>query len=183
MCLLQRLTHTLQSWPKGKPRPWYTGLFQVLERIAQVVYRLQLPEGTRLHHVHVGLLKPFRRDPPPTTPPVPPTHNGCLLPATKCVLHTQLHCDVWHILMQWRGMTRNDNTWEPLQSFKDIYPDVQLEDELFEAERCYDRCQRKRCTWLRCTPALEGHGLNLFHLIYFHSPPPPQIEIRSRLSC
>ena len=34
--------------------------------------------------------------------------------------------------MKWQGLPIDDATWEPLQEFKDLYPDVQLEDELFE---------------------------------------------------
>jgi transcriptional regulator GlxA family with amidase domain len=34
--------------------------------------------------------------------------------------------------MKWQGLPADEATWEPLQHFKDLYPDVQLEDELFE---------------------------------------------------
>jgi hypothetical protein len=36
------------------------------------------------------------------------------------------------VLVQGQGLPSDDATWEPLQDFKDLYPDVQLEDELFE---------------------------------------------------
>ena len=36
------------------------------------------------------------------------------------------------MLVQWQGLPSDESTWEPLQDFKDRYPDVQLEDELFE---------------------------------------------------
>ena len=105
----------------------------MLEHIGAVAYRLRLPEGARLHNVfHVGLLKPFKGDPLATPPTVPPVQDGWLLPAPDNVLRAQLRRGAWHVLVQWQGLPSDDATWEPLQDFKDRYPDVQLEDELFE---------------------------------------------------
>ena len=68
--LLHWPTHSLEHRPKGKLGPRYAGPFQVLERIGQV-------EGGRLHDMyHMGLLKPLHGDPPTTTPPLPPVHDG-----------------------------------------------------------------------------------------------------------
>jgi hypothetical protein len=36
------------------------------------------------------------------------------------------------VLVKWQGLPTDDATWELLQEFQDLYPDVQLEDELFE---------------------------------------------------
>lgn len=35
------------------------------------------------------------------------------------------------LLVKWHGLPDNDATWEPLNDFKNLYPDVQLEDKLF----------------------------------------------------
>ena len=79
-----------------------------------MAYRLQLPEGTRLHDVfHVGLLKPHRGDTPAAPGLVPPTHDGRLLPAPARVLQAQLYRDVWHVVVQWHGMAAEEGTWEP----------------------------------------------------------------------
>lgn len=80
--LLHRPTHSLEHRPKGKLSLCW--LFQVLAHIGQVTYRLQLPEGTRLHDVfHVGLLKPLKVDPPSTPPPVPPVFDDLLAACSR----------------------------------------------------------------------------------------------------
>jgi transposase InsO family protein len=131
--LLHRPMQALIAQPKGKLRPRYAGPFQVLERIGAVAYRLQLPPGARLHDVfHVGQLKAYE-GPPPTAPaPLPPVQDGRLLPSPERVLKAQLRRGEWRILVQWQGLPADDATWEPLAKFKDQFPEVQLEDELFE---------------------------------------------------
>ena len=62
---------------------------------------------------------------------MPPVQDGRLLPAPERVLRAQLRRGDWMLLVKWQGLTEDDATWEPLQHFKDLYPDVQLEDELF----------------------------------------------------
>jgi hypothetical protein len=66
-------------------------------------------------------------------------------------LKAQLRRDVWYILIQWQGMTREEATWEILADFKDLYPKFQLEDELFSqagrdvmTDMQYKRKQRAR---------------------------------------
>ena len=40
--------------------------------------------------------------------------------------------DVWYVLVQWDGLPEEEATWEKLDHFRQQFPDVQLEDELFE---------------------------------------------------
>ena len=48
----------------AKLSPRYCGLFEVLERIGPVAYRLAFPASTRAHNVfHVFFLKKFLHDP------------------------------------------------------------------------------------------------------------------------
>ena len=104
----------------------------MVESIGPVAYRLRLPEGARIHDVfHVGVLKPFRGTPPTPPPALPPLHNARPLHRPERVLRLQLHRGAWHVPVHWAGMDAAEATWEPVDEFKTLFPDFQLEDELF----------------------------------------------------
>ena len=50
----------------------------------------------------------------------------------------------WHVLVEWRGLSPHDATWEPRELFVERYPDFQLEDELFPEERRDVRAQEQQ---------------------------------------
>jgi len=120
----------------SKLAPRFYGTFQVIARIGDVAYRLQLPEKARIHNVfHVGLLKKFIGDPPAAAPvPLPPIVHGRVLPTPSKILRARLNRGVWELLIHWEGRAASEATWERLPVFVADYPDFHLEDELFLGE-------------------------------------------------
>ncbi|XP_073367793.1 uncharacterized protein [Aegilops tauschii subsp. strangulata] len=132
LCLLHRSTQSLDPRAKRKLGPRYAGPFAALEHIGKVAYRLQLPAGACIHDVfHVGLLKPYRGEPPAAPLALPPTFDGRILPGSEKVLQAQLRRGVWYVLIQWTGLPAEEATCEQRDEFRQHYPDFQLEDELF----------------------------------------------------
>jgi hypothetical protein len=130
--LLQRPRQSLLPGKRGKLSPRYAGPYQIVERIGDLAYKLQLPEGARIHNVfHIGVLKPFIGTPPATTPSLPPLQHGHLLQAPEKVLRSQIRNGLRHILVQWAGFPSAAATWENVDEFREAYPEFQLEDELF----------------------------------------------------
>ncbi|KAL4574559.1 hypothetical protein LXL04_021392 [Taraxacum kok-saghyz] len=103
-----------------KLSPKFYGPFPVLQRIGQVAYRLQLPDGSRIHNVfHVSLLKTHHGPGPVTTVDLPPLLDGrTLLKPLK------------ELLVQWTLGGEESATWEDRAVFSDAYPDFELEDKL-----------------------------------------------------
>jgi hypothetical protein len=64
-------------------------------------------------------------------PALPPTADGRLLPGPEKVLKAQQRHGVWHVLVQWTGLSVEDATWEKLDEFSQQFSDIQLEDKLF----------------------------------------------------
>lgn len=125
--ILHRPMQSLVPGSRGKLSPRYAGPFQILERLGQVAYRLQLPEHARIHDVfHVGILKPFRGTPPTTVPALPPLHNGRILQQPERILGSSIRRGSWHVLVQWVGLTPAEATWEKVDTFRAEYPTFQV---------------------------------------------------------
>lgn len=75
--VMVRLRPHRQSSVSGQRRGFYKlnkrfyGSFKILDRIGPAAYKLQLPEGTRIHPVfHCSMLKPFHQPPLPDNQPL-----------------------------------------------------------------------------------------------------------------
>lgn len=66
-----------------KLAPWFYGLYEILERVRLVAYRLALPSDSCIHNVfhvsllqkHFGVMLPVTPQLPPTSPLIPCYHN------------------------------------------------------------------------------------------------------------
>jgi hypothetical protein len=146
--LRQRAAASLPRTVSGKLKPRFVGPYRVTEVINEVVVRLQLPPGARLHDVfHVGVLKKFV-GPPPTSPPLlAPILHGAAVPAPSRVTQGRTARGVRQVLVEWEGEPSHAATWEDLDDFRARFPSFQLEDELdFEAGRdvLYGRTYTRR---------------------------------------
>jgi hypothetical protein len=107
------------------------GPYRVVEIINDVVVRLELPLGARLHDVfHVGMLKKFIGAPPTSPPVLPAIHNGAVIPKPLRVKQARLVRGVHQVPVRRRGEPTKSASWEDLDEFRIKYPNFQLEDKL-----------------------------------------------------
>jgi hypothetical protein len=130
--LNQRAATSVRGTGPSKLSAKFFGPYQVTTKIGSVSYRLQLPLNAKIHNVfHVVFLKKFEGSPPTHTPQLPPIVRGCAVPVPEKLVRARPTASSWEVLTQWQGKTVAEATWEPLEQFKDAYPEFKLEDELF----------------------------------------------------
>jgi hypothetical protein len=134
--VLLRLHHRSASGitdrAQAKLAPKFFRPFQVLECIGTMAYRLKLPPKVRIHDVfHVAFLKKFEGVPLATPARLPPLAHWRVLPVPAKVLRAHSTPSSWELLVKWVGLDTVDASWEPLEEFKEKYPNFKLEDELF----------------------------------------------------
>jgi hypothetical protein len=110
----------------------FCGPYQILKRIGEVSYKLQLSARACIHDVfHVALLKKFEGTTPSQVVPLPDILHGRVIPSPAKVVKALLNRGVWELLVQWVGRAAVDASWEQLEEFKCQFPHIQLADELF----------------------------------------------------
>lgn len=118
--LLSTKNITLRAPGSKKLAPKYIGPFPVVAKINDVAYKLELPQGYRIHPVfHVSLLKPWRGNgtyQPPN--PVAFDDEGHPLWAVESILRmreraTAGRTKIREFLVKWEGFGPEHDTWEP----------------------------------------------------------------------
>ena len=111
-----------------KLSPRFFGPYQVLEKIGEVAYRLDLPSDATIHPVfHVSCLKAklgYNHVAIALLPSV--NSNGILTPKPVVVLLTRSHKLrnklITQHLIQWQGGNADDATWEDLLVLQQQFP-------------------------------------------------------------
>ena len=111
----------------GKLAKRFYGPFKVLEKIGGAAYRLQLPEGTKIHPVfHYSLLKPFRGAPDDAKiAKLPATFidNQPLITPSSILDYRKSpsNPENWEVLVQWDGLHLDDTSWEDWDQLRQRY--------------------------------------------------------------
>ncbi|GJR81588.1 putative mitochondrial protein, partial [Tanacetum coccineum] len=123
--LKMRLYRQLRVYPR------YYGLYRMLERVGEVTYKLQLPEGARIHPVyHVSQLKRALGDGVvvSTLPVVDSDERLVFAPAA--VLDMRENEGRQEVLIAWQGMPPVEATWEGFEVMMRQFPSFHLEDKV-----------------------------------------------------
>ena len=98
--------------------PLWIGPFKVLQQVGKVAYKVELPDGMKMHNVfHVSLLKSFVRGTGKVIPPPPPELiAGNLEYEAERVLDHDPQRGKY--LIKWTGYGHENNTWEPEKHLK-----------------------------------------------------------------
>jgi hypothetical protein len=102
----------------------YFGPFEIIARVGEVAYKLQLPDYAKIHPVfHVSQLKPFKGVPQDQYMPLPlsmsevgPMIQPAAVLDTRTILRgTQ---EIHQVLIQWDQYTAAEATWEDIHTMR-----------------------------------------------------------------
>jgi hypothetical protein len=129
--LLLRPFASLDVRGHGKLGPKFYGPFKVIECIGDVVYKLQLLVGAKLHDVfRVGLMKKFSGIPLISSGSLPPIHHGQVCSEPAEVVRGRLARGHRELLMRWTSQAGTYASWVEIDEFKQLYPSFKFAYEL-----------------------------------------------------
>ena len=114
---------------KGKLSPRYIRPYQIIERVGEVVYRLELSSGlSKVHNVfHVSMLQHYVSDPSYVIPPQPLEINPDLTYEEELVTILDWKDKVLRnktirmVKVMWRNHSVEEATWETEDQIRDMY--------------------------------------------------------------
>ncbi|KAJ0091152.1 hypothetical protein Patl1_14741 [Pistacia atlantica] len=128
--------HSILKRPYQKLASKFFGPYQIIERVGNVAYRLQLPVEAKIYPVfHVALLKRRLGDHGVVQPTLPPyADDGLPLLQPAAVLGERwvqsASGRVREVLIRWTTLPKEDATWEPISTIKEQFPNFNLEDKV-----------------------------------------------------
>lgn len=118
---------TVESRGNNKLAAKYFGPYMVCQKIGEVAYKLEHPQGSMIHPVfHVSLLKKHHGPPPAqaTQPLISVYYSGYKVPlkvlGTRMVKRNNSATTDW--LVQWSEGTADDATWESADIIEQKFP-------------------------------------------------------------
>nr|KYP43037.1 Transposon Ty3-I Gag-Pol polyprotein [Cajanus cajan] len=114
----------------------YFGPFPIVKKVGSVAYKLLLPNHAKIHPVfHCSQLKPcYGEHIKPYIPLTTRTNEVGPILQPMAILQTKVIIkggkEVQQVLIKWEGLEEIHATWEDWVSFKESYPDANLEDKV-----------------------------------------------------
>ena len=140
----------------------FFGPYRVLEKIGSVAYKLQLPEGARIHPVfHVSLLKKVVGEVPHNSSELPPIDDdGVIILEPDSIVDTRwLKREgkfIEQSLVRWKRLPSEEATWEDTALIKQQFPSLTLEDKGHLPEGGIDRESRRSARVHKPNSRYEG---------------------------
>ena len=118
---------TIRKGKQNKLSPKYYGPFQILDKVGQVAYRLQLPSSAQIHNVfHISQLKKCKGAVSQSGELPACDDNGVLLVEPIAILERRLakkgNAATVFGLVQWSNGSKEDASWEPLEEIQKKFP-------------------------------------------------------------
>jgi len=119
----------------------FFGPYPIIQKVGNVAYKLQLPEGVHIHSVfHMSLLKKYVGDASDTHTDLPPVSDeGAIILEPEAILDhrwvKQGGKFLAESLVKWKHLLTEEATWEVTESLCHQFPNLNLEDKVPLQER------------------------------------------------